>query len=52
MEWFQENPPISPIAKIKLSELLVRNNFIDEGAWILKKLGFTIVLLTLKKSIF
>ena len=37
MEWFQENPPVSPIAKIKLSELLVRNNFIDEGVWILKE---------------
>ena len=30
-------PPITPIAKIKLSEILIKNNFIEEGNWLLKE---------------
>lgn len=37
LDWFQENPPITPIAKIKLSEILIKNNFIEEGNWLLKE---------------
>ena len=37
LEWFNENPPITPIAKIKLSEILIKNNFIEEGSWLLKE---------------
>ena len=37
LNWFQENPPITPIAKIKLSETLIKNNFIEEGNWLLKE---------------
>ena len=37
LDWFQENPPISPIAKIKLSEILIKNKFIEEGNWLLKE---------------
>ncbi len=37
LAWFQENPPITAIAKIKLSEILIRNNFIEEGNWLLKE---------------
>ncbi len=37
LDWFQENPPITPIAKIKLSETLIKNNFIEEGNWLLKE---------------
>ncbi len=39
LDWFQENPPITPIAKIKLSEILIKNNFIEEGNWLLKDHG-------------
>ena len=39
LDWFQENPPITPIAKIKLSEILIKNNFIEEGNWLLKEHG-------------
>ncbi len=37
MDWFQKNPPLSPIAKIKLSHLLFKNNFLDEGTWLLRE---------------
>ena len=37
LDWFQENPPITPIAKIKLSETLIKNQFKEEGTWLLKE---------------
>ena len=37
LDWFQENPPITPIAKIKLSEVLMNNQFTEEGNWLLKE---------------
>ena len=37
LDWFQKNPPITPIAKIKLSEILIKNKFIEEGNWLLKE---------------
>ena len=37
LDWFQSNPPITPIAKIKLSEVLIKNNFLEEGHWLLKE---------------
>ena len=27
LDWFQNNPPITPIAKIKLSEILIKNTY-------------------------
>ena len=36
MLWFQENPPVSGMAKVKLSELLIKNKFTEEGKWLLK----------------
>ena len=35
--WLQENPPISGIGKIKLAEMLIKNNFKDEGFWLLNQ---------------
>ncbi|MAH89361.1 MAG: hypothetical protein CMJ06_04905, partial [Pelagibacterales bacterium] len=37
LDWFQSNPPITPIAKIKLGEILIRSNFLEEGSWLLKE---------------
>ncbi len=37
LNWFQEYPPITPIAKIKLSEVLINNQFTEEGNWLLKE---------------
>ncbi|MDC3024053.1 lytic transglycosylase domain-containing protein [Alphaproteobacteria bacterium] len=37
MLWFQENPPISGIGKVKLAEMLVKNNFKNEGYWLLNE---------------
>ncbi|MBF95845.1 MAG: Soluble lytic murein transglycosylase [Alphaproteobacteria bacterium MarineAlpha9_Bin4] len=37
MLWLQENPPISGIGKIKLAEMLIKNNFKDEGFWLLNQ---------------
>ena len=36
MLWFQENPPLSGMAKVKLSELFILNKFKEEGEWLLK----------------
>ncbi len=36
MLWFQENPPVSSAGKIKLSELLLKNGFKEEGVWLLQ----------------
>ena len=41
MLWFQENPPISGMSKVKLSELLIKNKFIEEGKWLLKNAWIT-----------
>ncbi len=35
MLWFQETPPKSGIGKIKLAEMLIKNNFKEEGYWLL-----------------
>ncbi len=35
--WFQENPPQSGIGKIKLAEMLIKNNFEEEGYWLLNQ---------------
>ncbi len=32
--WFQENPPISGLGKIKLAEVLLKNRFINEAKWL------------------
>ena len=37
MLWFQENPPNSGIGKIKLAEMLIKNNFKNEGFWLLNE---------------
>ncbi len=37
LDWFQNNPPITPIAKIKLSEILIKNKFSQEGNWLLRE---------------
>ena len=37
MLWFQENPPRSGIGKIKLAEMLIKNNFKNEGHWLLNE---------------
>ncbi len=37
LDWFEANPPITPIAKIKLGEILIKNKFIEEGSWLLKE---------------
>jgi soluble lytic murein transglycosylase len=37
LDWFQKNPPMTPVAKIKLSQLLINNNFNVEGIWLLKE---------------
>ena len=37
MNWFQDNPPTSAIAKVKLAKLLLKNNFEEEGQWLLKE---------------
>ena len=37
MLWFQENPPKSGIGKIKLAEMLIKNNFKEEGYWLLNQ---------------
>ncbi|RPH03176.1 MAG: lytic transglycosylase domain-containing protein [Alphaproteobacteria bacterium TMED93] len=37
MLWFQENPPKSGIGKIKLAEMLIKNNFKNEGFWLLNE---------------
>ena len=34
--WFQENPPLSGMAKVRLSEVLIKNKFKEEGSWLLK----------------
>jgi len=36
MNWFQESPPTSPIAKVRLSNLLIKNKLIDEGSWLIR----------------
>ena len=33
MLWFQENPPISGLGKIKLAEVLLKNRFDNEAKW-------------------
>ena len=40
MLWFQDNPPKSGIGKIKLAEMLIKNNFQNEGYWLLNKFGY------------
>ncbi|MBV68353.1 MAG: hypothetical protein CMJ08_00945 [Pelagibacterales bacterium] len=37
MLWFQDNPPKSGIGKIKLAEMLIKNNFQNEGYWLLNE---------------
>ena len=37
MLWFQDNPPESGIGKIKLAEMLIKNNFKNEGHWLLNE---------------
>ena len=37
MLWFQETPPKSGIGKIKLAEMLIKNNFVEEGYWMLNQ---------------
>ena len=37
MLWFQDNPPQSGIGKIKLAEMLIKNNFQNEGYWLLNE---------------
>ena len=37
MLWFQDNPPITGIGKIKLAEMLIKNNFKNEGYWLLNE---------------
>ncbi len=37
MLWFQDNPPKSGIGKIKLAEMLIKNNFNSEGYWLLNE---------------
>ena len=37
MLWFQENPPKSGIGKVKLAEMLIKNNFKNEGFWLLNE---------------
>ena len=53
MLWFQENPPISGIGKIKLAEMLIKNNFVEEGYWLLNEtwINHTLFLFQ-KKNIF
>ncbi len=35
--WFQENPPLSGLGKIKLASMLIKNNFKAEGVWLLNE---------------
>jgi len=37
MLWFQENPPKSGIGKVKLAEMLIKENFKEEGYWLLNQ---------------
>ena len=37
MLWFQDNPPRTGIGKIKLAEMLIKNNFKNEGHWLLNE---------------
>ena len=37
MLWFQDNPPITGIGKIKLAEMLIKNNFVVEGNWLINQ---------------
>jgi len=34
--WFQDNPPVTGIGKIKFSELLLKNNLNTEGIWLIE----------------
>ena len=37
MLWLQDNPPSSGIGKIKLAEMLIKNNFVVEGNWLINQ---------------
>ncbi len=34
--WFQDNPPVSGLGKIKLAEVLLKNDLLEEAKWLLK----------------
>ncbi len=34
--WFQDNPPVTGIGKIKFAELLIKKKFTEEGIWLIK----------------